>query len=111
MKNRKLSQQKFRKTYLFQLQKHVACLATVLQISWTVSAVLTIRKHIKLEEFSQKIPFFGDDTILENSMDNTIETVTSDYSDLSVGNAFNESDGGIYNVSEDIVYNIPLCQR
>ena len=70
----------------------------------------TISKNIKLKEFTQKTTLMDDDSTLENSMDSTIETVTSDYSDLSVGNAFGESDIEINNVLEDIGYNISVAR-
>ena len=63
----------------------------------------TNSEHTKLKENSQETTLYEDDTTLEKSMDYTIETVTSDYSDLSIGNAFNESDIEIYNVPENIV--------
>ena len=68
----------------------------------------TNSEHTKLKENSQETTLYEDDTTLEKSMDYTIETVTSDYSDLSIGNAFNESDIEIYNVPENIVQNIPV---
>ena len=58
-----------------------------------------------MKKFSQKTLLY-DDTILEYSMDNTIEIVTSDYSDFSERNASNKSVIEIYNISEDIVCNI-----
>ena len=60
-----------------------------------------------MKKFSQKTLLY-DDTILEYSMDNTIEIVTSDYSDFSERNASNKSVIEIYNISEDIVYNMPV---
>ena len=68
----------------------------------------TIRNNSKLEEISSRTPLYDDNTTLEKNMDYTIETVTSNYSDLSVGNASNESDIEIYNIIDDIEYCIPV---
>ena len=70
--------------------------------------ITTIIDHNKSKEISSRTAPYDDDTTLEKSIDCTIETVTSDYSDLSVGNAFNESDIEIYNVTDDIEYSIPV---
>ena len=67
-----------------------------------------IRDSIKLRQISLRTTLYGDNTTLEKSMDCTIETVTSDYSDLSVGNVFNKSGIEIYNISDDIVYSITM---
>ena len=70
--------------------------------------ITTIRDNNKSKEIRSRTTLYDDDTTLEKSMDCTIETVTSDCSDLSVGNAFNESDIEIYNVTDDIEYSIPV---
>lgn len=70
--------------------------------------ITTIRNNNKSKEISSRTNLYDDDTTLEKSMDCTIETVTSDCSDLSVGNAFNESDIEIYNITDDIEYSIPV---
>ena len=68
----------------------------------------TIRNNNNLEEISSRTTLYDDDTTLEKSMDCTTGTVASEYSDLSVGNAFNESDIEIYNIIGNIVYSIPV---
>ena len=57
-----------------------------------MNTVPAVEKN-KLIEISQGTTLFDNDNTLEKSVDNcTVEAVTLDYSNLSVGHAFNESD-------------------
>ena len=70
----------------------------------------TIRNNNNLGEISSRTALYDNNTTLEKSMDCTIGTVTLDYSDLSVGNAFNKSDIEMYSVIDDM-NTLFLCQK